>query len=704
MQISLNTLVSHLSEKLKDRPEQLHAALDAALLGLDPQGQIPTGFAAAFKGHCGEAARLLAKGNVTWTKELVLKAHLLLINKEATADVLRNLALDPGVEAFPARILISGAEAAHKAGDDVTAHRLLRLAGAKIDSVSLQRRALKLYANLNETLGPQGKKTRVAVLGNGTFGHLVDAVSLSLLGEGLVPEVMEAPFDQWAMQLVSPQSETRLFDPAHIVIYLCSLGLTRCGSSLSMQTVDELARCVKAYQGQARIHIVLPELMEEELHGNGPVAAWRCEALATFRRELTGCAVLIDPMPLVAAMGAARFFGSRYWYHGKLPCHPDGLAVLGRRIGLSVARSAKTAVKVVACDMDNTLWGGVVGESGWQNLRLDVHGGGGPYIRLQAFLKNMIAEGIILVGVTKNNEADVREVFAKNKDMLLQWDDFTLVTANWDSKSSNLIKIAKSLNLGLNSFCFLDDSPFERAEVRSALPEVIVPELPATAEEYLPYLVATGLFHVPVRTSEDSRRSEMYKVEVARSKALEELDGDMDAFLHSLMLEVESMPVSQENLGRVLQMLQRTNQFNVTTRRHEADAVNAFMVDPDTYSYCFGVRDKFGDSGICGLLIAKKDGDDSYLIDTFLLSCRVMGRSIERAMFEHLVNWLRKRGAKTLQGVFVPTSKNVPVADLYLKLGFYRDSQSKGGEGRFVYDVAAGYDGNRFVKLIVAEQ
>ncbi|HYH36825.1 MAG TPA: HAD-IIIC family phosphatase [Azospirillum sp.] len=549
------------------------------------------------------------------------------------------------------------------------------------------------------SLPPSAPRLKVYLAGNATLRPMAAGIREGALAAGVDAMVKDAPADQLGPMVFDPASafHAERWDVA--VLHLSSLGLTSAGTAPRDGVAGDLAAVVAAIRSRsdARVAVVLPEPLEEEWDPSSPLAAWRAGVVADIRAALDDRVLVIDPTPTLLEVGAANWYAARFWYHAKLPCHPTALAALGRRVGRSIAAAAAPPVKVVACDLDNVLWGGIVGEDGCHGIALDVHGGGGPFIRLQAYLKHLAGRGILLAAVSKNNPDDVRAVFRERPEMLLGWDDFACVHANWEPKSVNLRAIAEELNLGLQSVAFLDDSPFERAEVRAALPQVTVPELPAAPEDYVPFLVRSGLFATPFVTGEDRERQRHYRENRARRDAAQAAP-DLAGFLDSLELAVVALPIDSATIERSVQLIGKTNQFNLTGRRHGAAVVRAMADDPAGFARCFRVTDRFGDNGITGVLIAVPDGADGCRIDTWVLSCRVMGRTVERAMFATLVDWAVARGVRWIVGEHVPSDRNQPVAGLLPELGFER-----GGDGLYRYDAAHPYTGNRHVRVAGTE-
>jgi len=544
-------------------------------------------------------------------------------------------------------------------------------------------------------------KTKIAITGNCTLKPLADYLRVGMFLYDIDAEVFEFPYDQWANQMLDQNTELYHYNPSFLVLYLSSLGLTCSGSKMQFEVINILENCIDNIERNSSIRVVmiLPELLEEEYYTSSKIYMWRNHFTFELFQRFESRLIFIDPNQVITDIGRRDWFSSRFWYHAKMPCHPNALISLGRHIAITVAHCISLPVKVVVCDLDNILWGGIVGEDGWQNLKLDVYSTGGPYIRLQALFKGLTEKGILLVAVSKNNEEDVREVFLKRDEMLLQWDDFTMVVANWLPKSGNIAKISETLNIGLKHFCFIDDSPFERQEVRHALPEVDVPEMPVNPEEYISFLMESGLFHIPLLTDEDIKRTTFYRSEMARGKSREK-STDYGSYLKSLGLKIYPFKIRNGNMDRVVQLINKTNQFNLTTRRYDYESVHKFATDDKVFSYCYKVTDKFGDSGVTGVLIAVPGEEaNTYIIDTWLLSCRVMGRTVEKAMFEHLLSWSKSLGINTIIGEYIPTEKNIPVENLFQEIGFKLNELKNNGEFIYEYDMSTPYMNNIYVEI-----
>jgi FkbH-like protein len=324
------------------------------------------------------------------------------------------------------------------------------------------------------------------------------------------------------------------------------------------------------------------------------------------------------------------------------------------------------ARKCVVVDLDNTLWRGILGEDGQNNIQMSDSPQGRPYRRLQQALRVLSRRGVLLAVCSKNNPADALTVLREHPDMLLREKDFAALQLNWRDKATNLLAIAKELNIGLQHIVFLDDNPAEREWVRDALPEVLVPDMPADAAFFADVLTECDLDTVTL-TDEDRRRTQMY-VEDRDRRTFQASMPSYEQFLQGLQLVVQIERLKPALIERAVQLCQRTNQFNITTRRHTAVDLQRFADAPDSAVFMASVRDRFGDYGWTGLAVAKKSNKLAE-IDSFMVSCRVLGKQVEFALFGILADWARQSGCTELSAVYQPSPKNGVCAEFYLKCG-----------------------------------
>ena len=523
-------------------------------------------------------------------------------------------------------------------------------------------------------------RLKVAVIGNCTLAYVTDSLSLYLCPR-IFCETYTGEFDQWTIDLIGPDSGLAQFNPDIVVLYLSSLGLTTGATHLACPRVKLIEDALHSFaqRRQTPVVVILPEPLQECTGGDSEADRWYRMTFQAVdevvKRTFKAQALTLDPVPTLLTL-KGEWSAPRFWNSAKVPLHPNACIAIGRRIAQMVENMTYPRIKVVAVDCDNTLWGGEVGEVGQANVALSPFEGGTSYLRLQRLLKEASQKGILLVAVSKNEMNNVKEVFNQRPEMLLDINDFSSLKINWQSKSKNLLAAARELNLGTDSVLFIDDSPFERSEVQATLPDVLVAELPDSPDDYAHFISTLGVLERPFVSLEDTRRIELYQQEYRRKEDLASVVS-LEDFLRDLQLKVCAMPIGLQNLDRVSQLVSKTNQFNLTTKRYTKEALATLAVNPDTYAYCFSVSDRFGDAGIIGVSIAYPDDNQCFRIDTLLLSCRVMGRTVENSMLEHLRQWLVPKGYQQLRGEYIPTQKNKPVEDLFLKFQFIQQSASE---------------------------
>ncbi len=348
--------------------------------------------------------------------------------------------------------------------------------------------------------------------------------------------------------------------------------------------------------------------------------------------------------------------------------NPQGLALLAELVARHLAAHLGVGRrKVAVVDLDDTLWGGVVGEAGVEGLVLGDEGVGLAFADLQRELLKLHDAGVVLAVCTKNEAGDAQDGFA-HPAMVLRREHFAAERVNWQDKAANLREIAEELSLGLDALVFLDDNPVEREWVRQALPEVEVPELPADPVDRPAFLAHGPWFQTLAVTAEDRGRSASYGAQGSRRRA-QTAARSFEDFLASLQQEITLEPVSETTLSRAAQLCQRTNQFNLTTRRHSVADLEAMLRDDAFELHTVAVRDRYGDSGVTGVAILALDGDEAR-VDTLLLSCRVLGRRVEDVLVAFLARRAKARGAHGLVGTYEPTARNGQVADFYPRRGF----------------------------------
>jgi len=322
--------------------------------------------------------------------------------------------------------------------------------------------------------------------------------------------------------------------------------------------------------------------------------------------------------------------------------------------------------KCVVLDLDNTLWGGVVGEDTKDGIRLGATGA--EFVEFQQFLASLPARGILLALNSKNNPDDALDVLRTHPAMLLREASFSAIRINWDSKPDNMVSIARELNIGVDSLIFVDDNPDERQRMRHFLPEVLTVEMPADPTQYRSVLEALPELQTLAITDEDRKRAEQYSVARLRDEARTST-ANVDDYLASLEIAVDLRRADRSTFARVAQLFAKTNQFNTTTRRYSLSDVEGLASDPNAELWTLTSRDRFGDHGLVAVALARR-GQGSWTIDSFLMSCRVIGYGIEGTLLAFIANRARDAGAERVVGEFIETKKNAPAKDLYERHGF----------------------------------
>jgi FkbH-like protein len=549
--------------------------------------------------------------------------------------------------------------------------------------------------------GPIGErpKLKVAVLANYSTQFLTMGLQLALHARGVAPVLYESGYNQWEQELLDTTTGLANFQPDVVLLTLASelLAFREAGDEPAAFAA-RLANMVSAASRSLRCRFVvtLPPPLEEELEQTGWAYGWRERLCRELRTALDGLAVLVDLTPLMIQVGAAGWYSSRFYVTKKLPINPQTTARLADYLARTIVAIDRRPVRLVVLDLDNTLWPGTVGEVGWDGLDLDAEGNGFASLRLQRFLLGLHARGVLLAVCSKNNPEDALEVFRRRPEMLLKEHHFADMRINWESKSVNVRAILKTLNLTEPGTVFLDDSPFERGEVSCTFPEIWVPDLPEDPVDLVPFLVGSGRFTLPTVSAEDLLRQDQYRVERERS-SLEATVGNLDEYYRSLSLVLTPKPIDDTTLQRSVDLLAKTNQFNLTTRRHGREAMRRFLDEPGNEVWCYGLRDRYGDYGVIAVLIGQREGD-ALRIDSWVMSCRAMGRTVERAIFNHLLERARHGGAGEVIGEFISTAKNKPIETLYDGLGFARRQESP-GERLYVYETSAPPPSNDFVTI-----
>jgi len=398
--------------------------------------------------------------------------------------------------------------------------------------------------------------------------------------------------------------------------------------------------------------------------------------------------LVLDVNALAGLVGHAAWSAGRYWYAAKYPFATAMIPLYADNVMRIVAAQMGRSRRVLVLDLDNTLWGGIVGDDGIEGLAL---GSGSPlgeaHSALQRMALSLKQRGIILCVSSKNDEAIALDAFRNHPEMTLKEDDIAAFRVNWDDKAANIKLIADGIDLGLESFVFLDDNPAERKRVRDALPAVAVPELPEDPSEWLMVLQAAGYFEQVSFSREDQLRAGFYRANALRAAQMERI-GNHDDYLRSLGMKLAIAPFDTPGRKRIAQLIAKSNQFNLTTRRYSEAEIAALQSDPDALTIQARLEDIFGDNGMISAVICRQAGQ-RLEVDTWLMSCRVLGRRVEDAILHYVVEQARLKGVTEIIGRYIPTARNALVRDHFEKLGFVRIAAEGGGETTWRLEVGS---------------
>jgi FkbH-like protein len=522
---------------------------------------------------------------------------------------------------------------------------------------------------------------RMAVLGSYTTRQLVSALRLASMRQGIALEVYECEFGQYRQEILDPDSGMYRFAPECVVlaVHAGEVSLPAFSETPTAAVEEEVRRWTGLWRtfaanSGARLvqhgFAIPPEVPLGHLASALPGSRLRMlQSLNQSLADEAGSRVtMVDCDRLAALAGKERWFDARYWHLAKQAVSLEVVPLLAKHTVAVARASLGITRKCLVLDLDNTLWGGVIGEDGLAGIRLGSGPEGEAFSAFQQYVAELKSRGVILAVSSKNNEHDAREPFERHPDMRLRLDDVAVFVANWEPKVEALRTIARTLNIGLDSLVFVDDNPVERQAIRQLLPEVDVVTLPPDPSQYVRTLSGYLHFETATFTAEDGRRTEQYRAR-ARSIELEASAESLEDFLRSLEMTAAIEPFNDFDIPRIAQLVGKSNQFNLTTRRHSTQQLDAFRADPDCIHFSLRLRDRFTDHGLVGLMIAFVQGT-VLEIDSWLMSCRVIGRTVEAEMLAHLSRRALDRGCSVLRGRYIPTAKNALVRDIFPRFGF----------------------------------
>jgi FkbH-like protein len=554
-----------------------------------------------------------------------------------------------------------------------------------VETVQLDR----ALARLNPKEAPGFHPVRLAILASSTVDHLPPAIRVAGLRRRLLIEVHSGIYGQYRQDLLDAGSALHRFAPQAVLFSLSAREVMAsiCLAATAAEVDDAIGRFIaelrslwrKARQiGAAVIQQTFIDVTEPLFGGYDRIVPGAPSAVvARLNDRLTEAAakdgaLLLDVARASQRDGIDAWFDVGRWLQGKLEIAPQAAPFYGDLTARILAALRGLSKKCLVLDLDNTLWGGVIGDDGLEGIVLgEGSAAGEAHLALQRYAKQLKERGVILAVCSKNDAKIAEAAFRDHPEMVLRREDFAAFQANWDDKAQNLKAIATRLNIGIDSLVFVDDNPIERARIRQSLPMVSVPELPDDAAHYVRCLADAGFFEAVAFTADDRSRAEQYAANAEREALLGSAES-MDDFLRGLDMTAVYGPFTAVDHARIVQLINKTNQFNTTTRRYASEEVSQLMDDPDSLTLQYRLLDRLGDNGLISTMILRptQRDPDTLEIENWVMSCRVFGRELEFEAMNVAVEAARKRGVRALVAEYIPTPKNDVISKLYPRLGF----------------------------------
>lgn len=527
-------------------------------------------------------------------------------------------------------------------------------------------------------------KIKVSLLGDSATQFLAIAVKGYGIERGINVDLFEAEYNQVERQILDSSSDFYKYKAKYTIVFQSTHKLLEKYSVMTseeqLQMADERINFIRTICSTISGYIIYynyPEI-DDNIFGSyaNKISNSFIYQVRKLNYELMNLSqkfqnlFVCDLASLQNKFGRDMMFDPTIYVSTEMLLSIDILPYVAARTVDIIASLEGKFKKCLILDLDNTIWGGIVGDDGWENIQIG-HGFGigKAFSELQQWIKKLKNRGIIIAVCSKNDEEKAKEPFEKNPEMILKLDDISVFVANWENKVDNIRTIQKILNIAFDSMVFLDDNPFERNIVRENLPGVTVPELPKDPSDYLEYLYSLNLFETVSYSNADKDRTKQYQIEAKRVSAAKSFANEAD-FLKSLNMVSEVKGFDCFNTPRVAQLSQRSNQFNLRTIRYTEDQISSIEASDDYVTFSFTLEDKFGDNGLVVVVIMKKENSYTLFIDTWLMSCRVLKRGMEYFTLNTIVDYARNHGFKKIIGEYIPTLKNSMVKDLYKNLGF----------------------------------
>ena len=562
---------------------------------------------------------------------------------------------------------------------------------------------LSNYLNDNDlNKNKMKKQIKVAFLSSFTINGIPESVKSKCKEISVDCKIFHAPYDQYSQEIINSTSQLYKFNPDITFLIISTRDLIHDDfyfyynnniderKIILTKLISKISNLIKLFQKNLDSKLVIT---------NFPTPTYSPYGICDFNNEFGfkeffnslnkklydeikkfQSVYVLDFNSFIMKHGESNVFDYKQFFLGDIQISLKSIPSFADEIVGFIKPVLGLTKKCIVLDLDNTLWGGIIGEDGLEGISLSKKSPGNSFIEFQKKLLSLNNRGIILAINSKNNYDDAMNVIRNHPDMILRENNFACIKINWDNKVTNMKSISKELNLGLDSFVFFDDDPVNREIMRKVLPEILTVELPKDSAQYSKILQEISDFNVLKITDEDKNRNQMY---VQNRKRIE-LSSDvtsLDEFLKELDISIKIKKSDNFTIPRISQLTLKTNQFNLTTKRYQEEQIRKLSSDDKKIVSSVEVSDKFGNSGITAVFIIEKLDHDEWNLDTFLLSCRVMGRNIENAIMSYIINQANKNGVKKITASYIPTNKNIPCSSFLKEFGF------KNIEGKWMFEI-----------------
>ncbi len=558
-------------------------------------------------------------------------------------------------------------------------------------------KSLSEYIGLSKKIDNSNysKKLKVALLSSFTLNGLNEILHVKCSDMGVRYQSYISGYNQYNQELLNPESDYYKFCPDITFLILDIRNFLGdnfhnfhilsddAKKEFAKEKINHLENIIQNFEKNSNSKLVITNFNIPSYSPNGIIESKikfglheMIEKINNSLRDISkthNSIYVYDFNQFVSKHGEKNIFDYRQFHLGDIQITFNFMPYFGYELMSYIKSITGTNRKCIVLDLDNTLWGGVVGEDGFDGIELGQTANGKAFVDFQKELLSLWQQGIILAINSKNNFDDAMKVIHEHPEMILREKNFANIQINWNDKAQNLLQISDEINIGLNSIVFFDDDKLNQTRIKQEFPEVLTIELPEDPSEFSPLLKELNDFNVLQRTDEDTKRGQMY-TEQRKRKELEKSVSNLDDFLKELDIKVKMKKSNEFLIPRISQLTLKTNQFNLTTRRYQEEEIKNFSSNTKFIVGCAQVLDKFGDNGITGVYIIKKN-DKSWLIDTFLLSCRIMGRGVENAILSQILLDAQKNGIDEIQAEFIPTQKNQPAENFLSDFGFKKQDE-----------------------------